>query len=260
MFDQSVSREVKWHALVPAKGLHNSKSRLGRNDLAGPFLADTVAALIGSSQVARLTVITADAEVASLVEDLGGDVIMEGSPTGLLNALDLGLECIKSASEANGAVIALGDLPCLRTQDVDLFLEQAVHHDSSFTCDSDGTGSTMWARRPGSDAKPRFGVRSRAAHRMHGAVEIPCSAGAHRDVDTSTDLWDAIRIGVGIHTSQALSETAMYTATISGTNPLAAIDESGLQISYPDYDVSDLIAPRIGQRIRIDSANKHIRI
>jgi hypothetical protein len=95
---------------------------------------------------------------------------------------------------------------------------------------------------------------------MHGAVEIPCSAGAHRDVDTSTDLWDAIRIGVGIHTSQALSETAMYTATISGTNPLTAIDESGLQISYPDYDVSDLIAPRIGQRIRIDSANKHIRI
>ena len=253
-------REVKWHALVPAKALHNSKSRLGRNDLTGPFLADTVAALIGSAQVARLTVITTDVEVASLVEDLGGDVIMEGSPTGLLNALDLGLECIESASEGNGAVIALGDLPCLRTQDVDLFLEQAVHHDSSFTCDSDGTGSTMWARRPGSDAKPRFGVRSRAAHRMHGAVEIPCSAGAHRDVDTSTDLWDAIRIGVGIHTSQTLNESTMYTATISGTNPITAIDESGLQISYPDYDVSDLIAPRIGQRIRIDSANKHIML
>ena len=229
MLDQPAPPEVKWHALVPAKALHNSKSRLGRNDLAGPFLADTVAALIGSGQVARLTVITADAEVASLVEDLGGDVIMEGSPTGLLDALDLGLECAKSASEGNGVVIALGDLPCLRTQDVDLFLEQAVHHDSSFTCDSDGTGSTMWARRPGSDAKPRFGVRSRAAHRMHGAVEIPCSAGAHRDVDTSTDLWDAIRIGVGIHTSQALSEPTMYTATISGTNPITAIDESGLQ-------------------------------
>jgi hypothetical protein len=52
----------------------------------------------------------------------------------------------------------------------------------------------------------------------------------------------------------------MYTATISGTNPVTAIDESGLQFSYADYDVSDLIAPRIGQRIRIDSANKQIRI
>ncbi len=258
--DQPAPPEVKWHALVPAKALHNSKSRLGRNDLAGPFLADTVAALIGSAQVARLTVITADAEVASLVEDLGGDVIMEGSPTGLLDSLDLGLECAESASEGNGVVIALGDLPCLRTQDVDLFLEQAAHHDSSFTCDSDGTGSTMWARRPGSDAKPRFGVRSRAAHRMHGAVEIPCSAGAHRDVDTSTDLWDAIRIGVGAHTLQALSEPTMNIATISGTNPITAIDESGLQCSYPDYDISDLIAPRVGQRIRIDSANKNIKL
>ena len=248
---------IKWHALIPAKALHNSKSRLGRNDLAGPFLADTVAALIGSAHVSQLTVITADPEVASLVEGLGGDVIMEETSTGLLNALDLGLE---NVSAGTGVVIALGDLPCLRTQDIDLFLEQAAHHDSSFTCDSEGTGSTMWARLPGSSAQPRFGLRSRADHRLHGAVEIPCSAGAHRDVDTSTDLWDAIRIGVGIHTSQALSETAMYTATISGTNPLTAIDESGLQISYPDYDVSDLIAPRIGQRIRIDSANKHIRI
>ena len=257
MLDQSAPREVTWHALVPAKGLHNSKSRLGRNDLAGPFLADTVAALIGSAHVAHLTVITANMEVASLVEDLGGAVIMEESSTGLLNALDLGL---KNVSAGNGVVIALGDLPCLRTRDVDLFLEQAAHHDSSFTCDSEGTGSTMWARLPGSNARPRFGVRSRADHRLHGAVEIQCSAAAHRDVDTSTDLWDAVRIGVGPHTSLALSSPTVYIATISGTNPITAIDESGLQFTYPDYAISDLIAPRIGQRIRVDSANKKLML
>jgi 2-phospho-L-lactate guanylyltransferase len=257
MLDQSAPRGIEWHALIPAKALHNSKSRLGRNDLAGPFLADTVAALIGSAHVAQLTVITSDPEVASLVEDLGGNVLMEGASTGLLNALDLGLE---NVSAGTGVVIALGDLPCLSTRDVDLFLEQATHHDSSFTCDSEGTGSTMWARLPGSSAKPRFGVRSRADHRMHGAVEIPCSAGAHRDVDTSTDLWDAIRIGVGPHTLQALGTPTMYIATISGTNPITAIDESGLQFAYPDYAISDLIAPRIGQRIRIDTANKQIML
>jgi 2-phospho-L-lactate guanylyltransferase len=257
MLDRVAPHEVKWHALIPAKALHNSKSRLGRNDLAGPFLADTVAALIGSSRVDRLTVITADTQVGSLVKDLGGDVIVEGAATGLLNALDLGLE---NVSDGYGAVIALGDLPCLRTRDVDLFLEQAAHHDSSFTCDSEGTGSTMWARLPGSNAKPRFGVRSRAEHRLHGAVEIPCSAAAHRDVDTSTDLWDAVRIGVGPHTSQALSTPTVYIATISGTNPITAIDESGLQFTYPDYAISDLIAPRIGQRIRVDSANKKIML
>jgi len=250
-----VPRQVKWHALIPAKALHNSKSRLDRNDLAASFLADTVAALMGSTNVAQLTVITADSEVATLVENLGGNAIMEGSSTGLLNALALGIE---SVSSENGVVIALGDLPCLSTQDVDFFLTQAAHHDSSFTCDSAGTGSTMWARLPGSNAKPRFGVRSRADHRMHGAVEIQCSAGAHRDVDTPTDLWDAIRIGVGPHTLQALSTPTIYIATVSGINPLTAVDESGLSSSLSDYAMPGIIAPRIGQRIRIDSKNKQI--
>jgi 2-phospho-L-lactate guanylyltransferase len=260
MLEQAAPRQVRWHALIPAKALHNSKSRLDRNDLTGPFLADTASALIGSTHVAQLTVITADMEVASLVENLGGKAIMEVNSTGLLDALDLGLESIANVSPDVGILIALGDLPCLRTQDVDQFLEQAAHHDSSFTSDAEGTGSTMWARLPGSSAKPRFGIRSRAAHRMHGAVEIQCSAGAHRDVDTSTDLWDAIRIGVGTHTSQALSTQLVYSATISGTNPITAVNELGVQSSYPDYTISGMIAPRIGQRIRIDSINKQISL
>ena len=248
-------QEVKWHALIPAKALHNSKSRLDRSDLTGAFLADTVAALLGSANVAQLTVITADEEVATLVENLGGNVILEGASTGLLPALELGME---SVSNNNGIVIALGDLPCLSTADVDFFLTQAALHDSSFTCDSAGTGSTMWARLPGSNAKPRFGVRSRADHRMHGAVEIGGSPGTHRDVDTSTDLWDAIRIGVGQHTLKALSTPTMYTATISGIDPLTAVDESGFQRSYSDYAMPELIAPRVGQRIHIDSENRRI--
>lgn len=248
-------QEIKWHALIPAKALHNSKSRLERSGLAASFLADTVAALLGSANVAQLTVITTDVEVANLVENLGGDAILESTSTGLLPALALGME---NVSINNGIVIALGDLPCLSTADVDFFLTQAALHDSSFTCDSAGTGSTMWACLPGSNAKPRFGIRSRADHRMHGAVEIGGSPGAHRDVDTSTDLWDAVRIGVGQHTQKALSAPTVYTATISGTDPLTAVDESGHQLSYSDYTITGLVAPRIGQRIHIDSENKRI--
>jgi len=255
--DHSVPQGIKWHALIPAKVLHNSKSRLDRSDLAAAFLADTVAALLGSANVARLTVITADKEVATLVENLGGDVILEDASTGLLPALELGL---KSVANNYGIVIALGDLPCLSTADVDFFLMQATHHESSFTCDSAGTGSTMWARLPGSDAKPRFGLRSRADHRIHGAVEIGGSPGARRDVDTATDLWDAIRIGVGQQTLKALTAPTMYSATISGVNPLTAADESGLQRSYSDYTMPGIIAPRVGQRIRIDSENKRITL
>ncbi len=202
MFKLSEVGEVSWHALVPAKALHNSKTRLDRDGLAASFLADTILALIGSTKVTRVTVITPDSEVAALVINLGGDALLEPTPSGLLHALDLGIQTVSSSG---GILIALGDLPCLSTEDVDAFLTDAQNHESSFTCDTEGIGSTMWARLPGSNAKPHFGVRSRAAHRGHGAVEISCSPGAHRDVDTPTALWDAIRIGVGPNTLQTLA-------------------------------------------------------
>jgi len=257
VLNQSVPGELNWHALVPAKALHNSKTRLGRDGLAAAFLTDTVLALIGSTKVKAVTVITPDREVAILVESLGGNSLFETAPSGLLNALDLGIETVEPS---HGIIIALGDLPSLTTQDVDTFLTSAEGHDNSFTCDSEGIGSTMWARLPGSGSKPHFGVRSRAAHRMHGAVEIACSPGAHRDVDTPTALWDAIRIGVGAATLQALSSAAVTTATISGVDPLKAVDESGFQTSYHDYTLEGFIAPQIGQRIRIDVKNKKIML
>ena len=257
MLKRTVPGELDWHALVPAKELGNSKTRLGRDGLAASFLSDTISALIGSTKVTALTVITPDPNVAILVESLGGNTLLETHPSGLLHALDLGID---NVAANKGIVVALGDLPCLRTEDVDLFLMEAESHDSSFTCDSEGTGSTMWARLPGSSAKPHFGVRSRAAHRENGAIEIRCSPGAHRDVDTPTALWDAIRIGVGTHTLQALSTPNLRIGTISGLDPIEAVDESGHRTSYPEYTLNGLIAPRIGQRVRIDVGNKQILI
>ncbi len=249
--------KLNWHALVPANALHNSKTRLGRDDLTASFLADTIAALIGSARVTRVTVITPDSDLAVLVENLGGDALLEPAPSGLLHALDLG---IQNVSPSSGILIALGDLPCLSPEDVDAFLENAQNYESSFTCDTEGTGSTMWARLPGSSATPHFGVRSRAAHRVHGAIEIHCSPGAHRDVDTPTALWDAIRIGVGPATLRALAGNTLVTATISGLDPIEAVDETGLRSSYSGYTLSGLLAPRIGQRVRIDLKNKQIMV
>lgn len=257
MLKQSLPSQIVWHALVPAKALHDSKTRLERNSLAASFLIDTVSALIESTKIATVTVITPDPAIAILVEGLGGNVLLETTPSGLLQALDLGIGTLAPRS---AVMVALGDLPCLSAEDVDLFLANAESHDSSFTSDAEGIGSTMWARLPGSTAKPQFGVRSRAAHRMHGAIEIQCSPGAHRDVDTPTALWDAIRIGVGAATLQALRTATTLTATISGVDPLTAVDESGINTSYPDFTLHGIIAPRIGQRIRIDVDNKRIMI
>ena len=75
--------------------------------------------------------------------------------------------------------------------------------------DAAGIGSTLLTARPGVELGPRFGERSRAAHRSSGAVELAASPGAlaglRRDVDTEVDLWDAVRLGVGPATTDALA-------------------------------------------------------
>jgi 2-phospho-L-lactate guanylyltransferase len=55
---------------------------------------------------------------------------------------------------------------------------------------------------------PRFGGRSRAAHRAAGAVELMLEgiASVRRDVDTEVDLWDALRLGVGPRTKAVAAE------------------------------------------------------
>lgn len=257
MLTHSEPGELRWHALVPAKAIHSAKSRLDRNELVAAFLIDTVTALTRSPRVASVSVITSDRELATIAENSGAQTIWELNPSGLLNALELGMHTIQPSL---GILVTLGDLPCLTPADVNTFLESADVYDCSFSCDSEGTGSTMWARRPGSTALPRFGPRSRATHRESGAVEIPCSPTAHRDVDTPADLWDAIRIGVGSATTSALGETKPFLATISGSDPVEAVSESGLRSFYPDYTLSGIRVPKIGQRVRIDPKNKRITV
>lgn len=257
MFTHSEPSKIRWHGLVPAKAMRAAKSRLGRDELVAAFLIDTVTALLESSRVACVSVITADRNLEALAKSLGAQAVREPTPSGLLHALQLGMHTIPPSM---GTIIALGDLPCLTPTDVNAFLESADLHDSSFISDSEGTGSTMWARRPASTALPHFGVRSRATHRENGSIEIPGSPRAHRDVDTPTALWDAIRIGVGPATMRALEETTPTLATISGLDPIKAVDETGHQRTYPDYTLIEILAPKIGQRVQIDPGTKHITL
>ena len=257
MFTHSEPGRIRWHGLVPAKPMHAAKSRLSRDELVAAFLIDTVTALLESPRVACVSVITADPDLEALAKGLGAQTVRERTPSGLLNALQLGMHTIPPGL---GTVIALGDLPCLTSTDVNAFLESADLHDSSFMSDSEGTGSTMWARRPGSTALPHFGVRSRATHRENGSIEIPGSPRAHRDVDTPTALWDAIRIGVGPATMRALDETVPTLATISGLDPIKAVDETGHQRTYADYTLIEILAPKIGQRVQIDPGTKRITL
>ena len=69
--------------------------------------------------------------------------------------------------------------------------------------DASGSGTTLYAARPGARFQPRFGPRSAEQHRAAGAAELslPGLAGLRRDVDQPRDLSAASDLGVGPHTA-----------------------------------------------------------
>lgn len=244
-------------AVVPAKALHEAKSRLGREDLTLAFLADVLEALRNASSVTSIAVVTSDPLIAELAQNLGCQVVSEGQEVGLTAAIKTGIDhCIhldsQNGSENHPILVVLGDLPCLTADHIDRFIELAAPFVCAFLSDSEGIGSTMWIRRSESEAVPRFGPRSRACHREVGAHEIsdPLLLGARRDVDTEIDLWDAIRLGVGKSTQGALQQKAgPELVTVSSLQPLSVVTESGQQINVTIAANSELVRPRIGQRL-----------
>ena len=66
-----------------------------------------------------------------------------------------------------------------------------------------GSGTTLYAARPGTAFRPRFGPGSAARHRAAGAAEItrPGLASLRRDVDEPADLRGARELGLGTRTA-----------------------------------------------------------
>ena len=249
-------------AVVPAKALQEAKSRLGREDLTLAFLTDVLGALKSSHLIISVTVVTSDPKIESLARELGCHIAPEDGVGGLGAAIEKGIDdCINLDIENDEIdhriLVVLGDLPCLRAGQIEKFVELSSPFDCAFLPDTEGIGSTMWIRNPQSRATPKFGFRSRAAHRESGAHEIFDSSlvGARRDVDTDIDLWDAVRIGVGSATKLALDQgnkkpdLKPTLVTISGLAPLTVVNESGEQINVELSPASALIKPRIGQRV-----------
>jgi 2-phospho-L-lactate/phosphoenolpyruvate guanylyltransferase len=180
-----------FEVLIPIKATE-AKTRLGRADraeLASAFLTDVLAACSDSTAVSRVHVVRDEGH------GLNADLV--------------------AAHEALGRpriAVILGDLPCLTGEAIDALMAVAGDHERWFVGDAHGIGTTILGVAPGLPLNPQFGARSRAAHRLSGAVELQVtdarsSARLRRDVDTEVDLWDAHRLGLGAATSEALSRT-----------------------------------------------------
>lgn len=151
-----------------------------------------------------MVVVTNDPAVRQF-ERLGADVLADRPDAGLNPAFVHGAHHASRLDPSSGVVALAGDLPALTT-DVLTAVLRAAPSPRWFVSDSVGTGTTMLAAS-GTGLSPSFGPHSRSAHRASGATEVdlPGIARLRRDVDTEVDLWDAVRLGVGPRTHDALS-------------------------------------------------------
>jgi len=202
---------LRWSLVIPVKVLALAKSRLTglagprRAELALAMAADTVAAATACTVVDSVVVVTDDAAAAALLSGLGAIVVPDEPGDGLNPALTFGAAQADQFWPGRGRAGLAADLPALAPAELGRALTEAAEVPEAFVADAAGTGTTLYAARPGTAFWPKFGPGSRAAHLSGGAVELrlPGLDGLRRDVDTVADLRDAARIGLGPHTAAA---------------------------------------------------------
>src|SRR6185437_5448262 len=232
------SARFSWTVLLPVKVLARAKSRLAvlagdrRRELALALASDTVSAVLGCPEVARVVVVTSDPVAGPLLAALGAVVVpdepagratghwtrvgLEGHPgvLGDLGGHDLsGVQDLLNAALRHGAAVAArrwpgtglaaltADLPAVSPAELAAALRAAGAAPglAAFVPDAAGVGTTLYAVPPGGEFRPLFGGASRARHAAAGAIELDPGAftGLRRDVDTPDDLREALALGVG---------------------------------------------------------------
>ena len=203
-----------WSVLIPVKVLAEAKSRLAslagprRAELALALASDTVTAVLASDAVARVIVITDDQDAAVALAALGALVVPDEPRAGLNPALRHGARYAAARWPGDGMAALSADLPALRPEQIGQALRAAAAWPTAFVADAAGDGTTLYTAAPGAAFGPSFGLASRARHAAGGAAELSLDGipGLRRDVDTPSDLRDAVALGLGPHSAPLAAE------------------------------------------------------
>jgi len=197
-----------WSVIIPVKTTQAAKTRLelagtDRPRLALAIALDTIAAAARAEAVGEVIVVTSDADVQAGVEQIDGASWISDPGMGLNGAARAGLE--RASNEARAAM--LGDLPALRSTDLDRALLSATAEERSFVPDVEESGSVFVAWRGPATYEPHFGSGSAEKHAEAGHVRLPVPATStlRRDVDTMEHLREAEGLGVGPRTAAMLN-------------------------------------------------------
>lgn len=199
--------------IVPIKPWGLSKSRLNVGEASRPgfaraFALDVLEQIASSSQVGQLVIVTAEPELGAIARRLGA-VRLTDRPMlshDMLNvAIDSGRRWAMSRRPDSPVVVVPADLAALTSAALDDAIDKLSQHDVAFVPDMTGRGTTLaWARDP-SRLRPFYGRDSALRHAEDGAQQI-CNVDprVRQDVDTSIDLREVRRLGLGQHTAAAL--------------------------------------------------------
>lgn len=199
-----VSEAQSWAVVVPVKRLELAKTRLAvppdvRRELALAMAMDSVAACLSTPTVAAVAVVTDDETAAPAMRALGAQVVPDEPDDGLNPALLHGARVLLGAQPQAGIVALSSDLPALSSEALSALLDRAASVDVGCVADATGTGTTVLTARFAGALAPAFGAGSLQRHREGGAVDLTAYADPRlrRDVDTTDDLADALRLGCG---------------------------------------------------------------
>ena len=169
-------------------------------------LQNALAAARAVSALHSITIVTPDETAAAAARGLGAEVLPDPTPSSdpdPLNSAILAAAAAVAGRTPNIAVLQ-GDLPALRSVELEEALTQGRSHRRSFVADRHGSGTAALFAF-GSPLDPRFGADSAHRHRDSGAVELTGPwPGLRCDIDTPEDLAAAERLGVGAATAEAL--------------------------------------------------------
>lgn len=204
--------------VVPVKPLHLAKSRLrgllggshGRRRLALAVAMDTIAAAAAAGRVRRVVAICSDPHAVRVLRAEHVEVVADEPDAGLNPALRHGAALLRAADPAATTGALQADLPALRPAELDAALAEfaITAAGRAFCPDRAGTGTTLLLAAPGIDLDPRFGPGSARVHAASGATRLDGLWPSLRcDVDTAADLAEATRLGLGPHTTAALTSS-----------------------------------------------------
>ena len=197
--------------IVAVKRLEVAKSRLSelfsapdRERVVLAMLVDTLTAARAVDSVASITVVTPDPTAAAAARELGANTIDDPTPAGHPDPLNNAIRVANARLRLPNIAVLQGDLPSLRTGELDAALAAARSHPRSFVADRQGSGTCALIAF-GVALDPMFGADSARRHRQGGAVELTGDwPGLRCDIDTPGDLADARLLGVGAATEATL--------------------------------------------------------